>query len=74
MSQLDDLLTLLPDNTAGEISASDLRTIVSALWDYTATVQATLNDVVVTGLPAAQEAINDLDDRVAALEDADGGT
>src|SRR5215510_1764883 len=26
------MLALLPDNTAGEISAADLRTIVSDLW------------------------------------------
>lgn len=29
---LAQLLDLLPDNTTGEISAADMRTIVSALW------------------------------------------
>jgi|SRR5262245_10127514 len=30
---LDELLALLPDNTTGEISAADLRTVVSDLYD-----------------------------------------
>jgi hypothetical protein len=30
---LDEMLALLPDNSAGEISASDLREIVSGLWE-----------------------------------------
>ena len=30
---LDDLLALLPDNNTGSIDASDLRTIVTALWN-----------------------------------------
>lgn len=51
---LDDLLALLPDNTTGEIDAADLRDVVSALWDYTAGVQGTLNDVVVRAIPAVQ--------------------
>lgn len=29
---LDDLLALLPDNTSGQISAADMRQIVSVLW------------------------------------------
>lgn len=32
---LDDLLDLLPDNTAGAIDAADLREIVSVLWAKT---------------------------------------
>jgi hypothetical protein len=51
---LDDLLALLPDNTSGEISAADLRTIVTELWNYTASVQATLNGVVVNSVPALE--------------------
>jgi hypothetical protein len=66
---LADLLALLPDNRSGEISAADLREVVTGLWEYTAQVQAALSDVVVTGLPAAQQAIGDLDARVTALEE-----
>lgn len=29
---LEQLLTLLPDNTTGQIGAGDLRAVVSALW------------------------------------------
>ena len=29
---LDELLALLPDNTSGQISAADMRQIVSVLW------------------------------------------
>jgi hypothetical protein len=32
VTTLDDLLALLPDNDTGEITASDLRTIVTELW------------------------------------------
>src|SRR5262245_34717783 len=35
---LDEMLALLPDNTAGEISAADLRSIVSDLYDMANTV------------------------------------
>lgn len=31
-ASLDDLLALLPDNTTGEISAADLRAVVTGLW------------------------------------------
>ena len=34
MTTLDDLLALLPDNTTGEISAADLRTVVTGLWNH----------------------------------------
>ena len=30
---LDDLLALLPDNTTGAISAADMRTIVTELYN-----------------------------------------
>lgn len=33
MTTLDDLLALLPDNTSGDISAADLRTIVTELYN-----------------------------------------
>jgi hypothetical protein len=35
---LNELLALLPDNTTGEISAADLRTIVTELYNLAATV------------------------------------
>lgn len=35
MSELSDLLALLPDNNTGEIDAADLRYIVTALWNDT---------------------------------------
>jgi Ca2+-binding EF-hand superfamily protein len=31
---LEELLALLPDNTTGEISAADMRTIVTELWNH----------------------------------------
>lgn len=34
-TDLDDLLALLPDNDTGQISANDLRTIVTSLWAHT---------------------------------------
>lgn len=33
MSSLEDLLALLQDNTSGDISAADLRDVVTSLWD-----------------------------------------
>jgi hypothetical protein len=33
VSELNDLLALLPDNSSGEISAADLRTIVTELYN-----------------------------------------
>lgn len=38
---LDELLALLPDNTTGDISAADLRTVVTELWQV-ANTQAQL--------------------------------
>lgn len=35
MATLEELLALLPDNTTGEISAADMRTVVTGLWDET---------------------------------------
>lgn len=53
MSDLDYLLTLLPDNTDGAITAEHMREIITALWNDT---------------DAAATLANALDDRVAALE------
>ena len=35
MTTLDDLLALLPDNETGDISAEDMRQVVTALWTET---------------------------------------
>lgn len=67
---LDEMLALLPDNTTGQISAADLREVVTGLFEYITAVHEIINEVVVTGLPAAQNAIGDLDARVTALETA----
>lgn len=40
MTLLDDMLALLPDNTAGDIGADDLRTIVTDLYNQSVAVQA----------------------------------
>lgn len=40
MTLLDDMLALLPDNTAGDISALDIRTIVTDLYNQSLAVQA----------------------------------
>lgn len=37
MTLLDDMLALLPDNTSGDISAADMRTIVTDLFNETET-------------------------------------
>lgn len=58
---LDDLLAYLPDNQTGDISAADMRAVVTGLWDELATV-ASASDAV----------YNSLDVRVAALESNDG--
>jgi len=34
VTSLDDLLDLLPDNQEGGITAADLRTVVTALWNH----------------------------------------
>lgn len=53
MTTLDELLALLPDNTSGEISAADLRTVTSELW-YQPLVHAEAVDTQVhDNLPAA---------------------
>jgi len=46
--KLVDMLDLLPDNDVGEITAADLRTIVSALYDQTAVI-ASLPRVLILG-------------------------
>lgn len=40
MTTLDDLLLKLPDNSAGAISAQDIRDVVTALWEAGAAVEA----------------------------------
>ena len=36
---LDELLALLPDNDSGQISAADMRTIITALYDHRHTLE-----------------------------------
>ena len=45
MATLDELLALLPDNTTGEISAEDMREVVTGLWDETELAVKTVNDL-----------------------------
>lgn len=57
MATLAELLALLPDNTTGEISAADLRAVITGVWDEAATATAAL-----------QGEVTALDARVDALE------
>lgn len=52
MTALDDLLALFPDNTSGAISAADLRTAITALWDRVTTVQTRPYDITSSAGPA----------------------
>lgn len=65
---LDELLALLADNDTGDIDAADLRTCVTELWNYTAKVQQTQHELVVTTIPVLQQEIGTLKDQLAALE------
>jgi|SRR5262245_11597715 len=66
---LDDLLALLPDNTVGDISAADMRTIVTELWNQTAAAVAEGQSVEQSiGIWAAST-----NARIDALEQAGGG-
>lgn len=49
MTTLDDLLALLPDNTTGQISAADMRTVVTGLWNSGADLEARVADLEVAG-------------------------
>lgn len=40
MSTLEELLAFLPDNTNGDISAEDMRQVVTALWTETTKVRS----------------------------------
>ena len=33
MATLEELLALMPDNDNGEISAADMRTVITGVWD-----------------------------------------
>lgn len=52
MTTLDDLLDLLPDNTVGAITAGDLRTIVTELWNNDVGLAARIS-ALETAPPAA---------------------
>lgn len=40
MATLEELLALLPDNSTGQISAADMRDVITALWDEGAQIEA----------------------------------
>jgi hypothetical protein len=46
MATLAELLTLLPDNTTGEITAADMRTVVTGIWDETELAVKSVNDTL----------------------------
>lgn len=46
---LDELLALLPDNSSGAISAADIRTIVTDLFNHTSAVEARVGALEVGG-------------------------
>lgn len=51
MADLQDLLDLLADNTTGDISAADMRQIVSDLWDQDNGVQSVAGTLFDTSAP-----------------------
>ena len=53
MTLLDDLLALLPDNTAGDISAADMRTIVTDLYNNAQPLDSDLTTIA--GLTATTD-------------------
>lgn len=53
MTLLDDLLALLPDNTSGEITAADMRTIVTDLYNAAQPLDSDLT--VIAGLTATTD-------------------
>lgn len=55
-ASLDDLLALLPDNNTGEISAADLRTVVTGLWNRVI-VGGLQSDGTLVGAPAGWSAV-----------------
>lgn len=73
---LEELLALLPDNTTGQIDAADLRTIVTELFDKTATlaavVEANTTQIVTLGqnMDSLFTQVQDHETRIAALEAA----
>jgi hypothetical protein len=46
MATLAELLALLPDNTTGEISAADMRQVVTGIWGETALAVKSVNDTL----------------------------
>ncbi len=45
MATLAEILALLPDNTTGDISAADMRTAVTGIWEQTDLAVKTVNSV-----------------------------
>ena len=55
MTLLDDMLALLPDNTSGDISAADMRSIVTDLYSNAQPVDSDLTTIA--GLTATTDSI-----------------
>lgn len=55
-ASLDDLLAYLPDNSTGEISAADLRTVVTGLWGRVI-VGGLTSDGELVGAPTSWSAV-----------------
>lgn len=53
---LEELLAYLPDNTAGDISAADLRTVVTGLWGRTV-IGGLTSDGTLVGAPDGWTAV-----------------
>jgi hypothetical protein len=70
VTTLQDLLGLLPDNTSGDISAADMRSVVTELWNR---ITSEADDQQVINSALSSE-IQDLDARIAALETMDGSS
>ena len=61
MASLDDLLALAPDNTTGDISAADLRAIITGLFEHvTAMPGGTWQFSATPGPPAAKQVTTDV--------------
>lgn len=73
---LEELLALFPDNTTGDISAADVRTAITELFNTTAAVKATADanaaQIVTLGsnMDALFSQVQAIDARVTALENA----
>lgn len=58
VATLDQLLALLPDNSSGEISAADLRDVVTGIWGRTL-IGGMQADGTLVGAPSGWSAVVD---------------